>query len=357
MTDSMNPYLAAMYNTNGAGEAAAEDLQKTAEAELFCKVAADHGIDLSAMSDEQISDMYSRIFVKTAEKDEHEDKESPEKEKKEEHEAKETPKEEKEEEAKKAEAAEYFTEKRAFAEKIAEGDYIGRVMAHSFTQERDNIETAKVAAFIEQAAAEGMTEEQIFEAVKEAAGTQVIEAAKKKGLRDLAGKAVSKVVGAAKDTSVGKALKYQGMKGRFEKSLDIAKHTAEGKDVTRLEKGIDKAKQLRNLHAGKAAIKGGIGVGAVGAAGAVHHFAKKDKEASAEAFEEMSANHAIKTAEAAGYDVEQAQSLVSAVYTLGLAESEKIASVQDVETATHVRGLEYLEAAGYPVNWEEVFGG
>jgi hypothetical protein len=30
--------------------------------------------------------------------------------------------------------------------------------------------------------------------------------------------------------------------------------------------------------------------------------------------------------------------------------------VQDFDDAVHVRGLEYLEAAGYPVNWDEVFG-
>ena len=100
-----------------------------------------------------------------------------------------------------------------------------------------------------------------------------------------------------------------------------------------------------------------IGAGALGAgAGGAALAAKKmKKESSAADFEELAANHAIKVAEANGYDVEQATQLVSARFVLGLEETEKVAQVQDVDSAIHVRGLEYLESVGYPIKWEEVF--
>lgn len=62
-----------------------------------------------------------------------------------------------------------------------------------------------------------------------------------------------------------------------------------------------------------------------------------------------------KTASANGaevIDVKVAAERLAAVHTLGLHDSEKVASVQNAEQASYVRALEYLEAAGYPVNWE-----
>lgn len=366
----MNPYLAAMYNTNGAAEQMTEDMQKTANMELFCKLAADNGLDLSQLTDEQIAGVYAQVFpedlAKHAEdekKEEHEEKESPNKEKKEEHEASESEEDEKkEEEAKKAAAAEYVQEKQAAVEKCAEADWMGRIMAHSFTQEREQIEIAKVASIVEHAQEQGWTEEQLIEAVKEATA------------REMVGKAVEKLRGAG-----GAVAEKARAGGKFvaEKAKDTAGSVAHARKQA-IEHGERQAGKLKDIKSGvlsnvpdkakwearKAVAKGvaakyaphAAGVAALGAAEEGARHALKKKEGSAQAFEELAANHAIKVAEAAGYNVEEAAQRVSAVYTLGLSESEKIAHVQDVDTATHVRALEYLEAASYPVNWEEIFG-
>lgn len=81
----------------------------------------------------------------------------------------------------------------------------------------------------------------------------------------------------------------------------------------------------------------------------------KDKEASA--FEQVAVEHAMslladhnKTAEQA-FDIKVAADRLAAVATLGLSETEKVASAANAEIGTHIRALEYLEAAGYPVNW------
>ena len=83
----------------------------------------------------------------------------------------------------------------------------------------------------------------------------------------------------------------------------------------------------------------------------------KDKEASA-SLEDAAAQHALaivqefnKTAGENAYDVKVAAERISAVHTLGLRESEKVASAESAEMAVGLRALEYLEAAGYPVTW------
>ena len=269
----MNQWLAQHYGTPSAQETAPSDvLSKLAHADTFVKVAAKHNIDLSAMSDEQIMHLYGQVFPKTAE-------EEPKKEEKKEEAKKEEAKKDGEEEKKEAAAA-YFLEKRAFQEKFAEADFMGRVMAHAFTQERDLIEQSKLASK-KTAAAEEKKELPPFMQKKD-----------KDGDHD-------------------------------------AKEDAKEKEEAKEEKKEGSA--LR------------VGVGTT-------------KTAAAQAFDEVSATHAVKVAEAAGYDVKVAEQRVAAVYTLGLEESDKIASVQDPDTAVHVRALEYLEAAGYNVNWKEIFG-
>lgn len=298
----MNEWLAQMYNTNGTGE----ELEKQAEMDLFCKLAAENNIDLSQMSGEEVGALYATVFPKYAQEGEGEKKEE----------------EETEEEKKKKKAEEYVEEKKAFQEKFAEADLMGRVMAHSFTQELGLIKQAN-------------------ETSKEAKWTQVGRGGQQvwkdptkleKGL-EAAGKGAKRVFG-----DVPGALK----------SLKAAR-SAQKANVGAAAKH----------HAGEAWKKGKRAVGiaggaaALGAGGAV---AAKEKKSSAEQFEELSAQHAVKVAAAADYDVDEAVERVSAVYTLGLEETEKVAHVQDFEDAIHVRGLEYLEAAGYPVKWSEVFG-
>lgn len=240
----MNEWLAQVYGTNGAEvePQAQEEQAKLANLELFAKIAAKHNVDLSTLSDEQVQGLYYDTFPedmpKTAEEGELPPQFMKKKDKKEDE------KEDEEDEEKKEGAAAYVQEKQAteeaFREKVAEADYMGRVMAHAYTQERMEIEKSAAAGQTREAPASTLEQEE-------------------------------------------------------------------------------------------------------------------EKSAAAQ-FEELSAKRAIEIAKAAEYNPEVAQQRVSAVYTLGLGETEKIASVQNVDQALHIRGLEYLEAAGYPVNWDEIFG-
>lgn len=255
---SMNEWLAQMYGTNGTTpqETTSPETIKLANAELFAKLAAQTGIDLSRMTPEDIGTLYAEVFpeeTKTAEGGfPFPPKKNGEEKKEDKDEKKDKKDDDKDEDEKKAAALAYHAEKRGFAEKVAEADTMGRVMAHAMVQELGRIEQAKTAG--------------------------------------------------------------------------------------------DKMSQLGNLG-GHAIPKGGD-----------KPTAKKAMSKEAAAFDEIAANHAIKLAADSGYDVNEAHRLVSAVYTLGLKESEKVASVQDADGAIHVRALEFLEAANYPVNWEEIFG-
>lgn len=67
--------------------------------------------------------------------------------------------------------------------------------------------------------------------------------------------------------------------------------------------------------------------------------------------DEVAAWRAIEMLKQAGVDEEVAFAKVNAAYTLGLAESTKIASAQTEAQALHVRALEICEAAGFAVDW------
>ena len=316
---AMNEYLAQLYGTEGTEKVAEEETVKLANAELFAKLAADNGVDLSQMQPEQIGELYASVFPEEAAKlaEESEKKEDA----KDESEEK---KEEAKEDEKKASAELYFQEKRAFQEKFAEADLMGRVMAHSFMQELGEIKEAGVT--------------------KQAAGWGSIAGIvdpKKLSLQELAAR-VAKV-------------QPQHSEGAIRKVLGaVGKLTGAG----HLKAAItDKAHRKSLLREG--AKRMGATTGAVGAAGAaaagIHHATKK-KESAAQNFDELSAEYAIKMASTAGYDQEEAVERISAIHTLGMEESEKVAAAQDVETAMHVRALEYLEAAKYPVDWSQIYG-
>lgn len=131
--NSMNMDLAAVYNTPGGPPQ--EDIEKAAEAQLFAKLAADNNIDLNQLSDEQVLELYNQTFSKEAgdmppqfQKKDGEDEKKDEKKKDDDDEKKD------EDEDKEAAAREFGLQKEAQV-KLAEADYLGRVMAHSFTQE------------------------------------------------------------------------------------------------------------------------------------------------------------------------------------------------------------------------------
>jgi hypothetical protein len=113
----MDLNLASMYGTPGG-----EEFEKTAQAELFAKLAADEGINLNNLEDHQISELWNSTFgTKLAGE-----------------ECEECGKSECECEEKTSAAQEFYREK-DYQEKVAEADYLGRVMAHSYVQELGNI--------------------------------------------------------------------------------------------------------------------------------------------------------------------------------------------------------------------------
>lgn len=281
----MNEELARIYNTNGVNSASEENTSKTASLTMFAKLASKHGVDLSEMDDTEIATWYEQVMGEKLAADGEGNGDNPFPPKKKDDEEKE--KKDDEDEEKEA-AARHFAAQKSEQAKYAEADMMGRIMAHAFVQERENIEAEKTATTMP---------------------TSLARVAKR-------------------------ALKG-GETGSHSRKLlaDVVK-----------KRGTEAAKKHgKGLAAGAAA------------GGAAGYMAGKSKESAAQAFEKMAAMHAIKIAEAAEFDTDEAAERVGAVYTLGLGESEKIAHVQEVDDAIHVRGLEYLEQAGYPVNWEEVF--
>lgn len=292
----MNTWLAEMFGTAPAAPAASTGQEKTAQLELFAKLAADEGIDLTTLSPQQVDALYRETFGKQAEEGESEESEE----------------EEKVEEA----AKEEHEEKKAQVAKLAEAELMGQVMAHSFVRELNDIEkNAAMPAGLSSALARGR-------GALGSAGKRIGEAASE-GKRRVG--AAAGAVRARTGAAAG-AVKEKGRAG-----LEYAK---------------THKKQLAGAAGGAALLTGG--------GAAAGYAAGRKKEASA--FELLAAQNAIKVAAAAGYDEDQALKLVESVYNLGLEESEKVAYVEDTSNAIHVRSLEYLEQAGYPVNWEEVFG-
>lgn len=272
---SMSKFLAEFYGTDGSvkeAAAAAEDTEKMASVEIFMKLAKDQNIDLASMKQEEVNALYngwvtktSAATTKTAEEEEEEGKEK-----------------------KKEEAKKEFEEKKAQQEKIAEADFLGRVMAHSFAQESREI--AKTASNLAAA-------------------------------KDFAGKA------------------YMGAKNLGQHAHELKHKATEGAKAV--------GEHLRG-HSGHAA--GAAGAAGAAAGAAAGHALGKHKEGSA--IEDLASYRAVTLAHENGLDAEEAARKIAAVIELGLNKpSEKIASAPDVETAVGIRALELLETAGYPVTW------
>jgi hypothetical protein len=275
----MDMDLAAMYGTPG-GEEYAEDFEKTAEADLFVKLAAENGIDLNQLDDEQISELWDYTFAKEAQEKKDEDDED-------------------EEEEKKSAAELEFLEQQEFQEKVAEMDYLGRLMAHAYVQELGNI----------------------GDSMEKEAGKA----------KELAGKAWGAVKGAP-----GKA--WGGAK-KGGKAIDVR--------AQRLGEWMTRGKATKPWQ------KRLAGYGAPGAAAAAAGgggYAAMRKKSSA--IDELAMDRAVEKAAESGWDPEEAAHLVGALGTLGgIEESEKLAFADNTDEAIEIRASEYLEAAGYPVEW------
>lgn len=298
----MNPHLAEMYNTHGAGDALSEEQTKVASLELFAKTAAAEGIDLSLLPPEDQNTLYSQFVEKLAQEDEESEDEGN-------GNGKPPPEKKDDEEDKEAAARAELAQTQDWQQKVAEADFLGRQMAHAFWSESREIE-------------------------KEAAGIKDTAGKALQAVKGVGGKAGERV-GAAAESVGGKIRKAVG-KGGSAHPLDAA----------------SEAKKSRRL--GYAAMGAGAGAAAAGGAAA----AKGGKEKKGSALDEIAAEQAVKIAAEAGWDTDEAVDRLKAVITLGgpNIENTKVAHVaDDYDASVNVRGLEFLEAAGYPVDWEQVF--
>lgn len=115
------------------------------------------------------------------------------------------------------------------------------------------------------------------------------------------------------------------------------------------------AEQAMNPRTAKAIGAGAhaAGAAAVGAGVAASRGGKSKEGSAPSAFEMEAAELALAKVAAANFDQDQAIARLNAVLTLGIGDSEKVASLDKYEEALERRSLEYAAAAGYPVEWSQ----
>ena len=307
----MDRTLANFYDTQGnmgvlSGGYDGEDLQKQAAAEFLVKLAAEEGVDLASLPDEQVGQLLAEIEggmgqTKVASNDE--------------------------------------TEMR---EKLAEADFLGRAMAHAYVDELASIEKqakpvkpsqiknfptqpteAEAKAFEEKVMAERAAKKRAAESASSAAKYEGPAAAGTKASGQ--GRQVGKLEGAAREA--GHAVKQYHKKGVEQLRAAIS---GGGRSAgERLALGARGAARFLP-HAAAA------GLGIYGASKALGGK-KEEKEARSydEQFEQIAAERAN-------------QMLIENGYI----DQEKTAE-QRLEDAIETRALMMLEEAGYPVQWNE----
>lgn len=147
-------------------------------------------------------------------------------------------------------------------------------------------------------------------------------------------------IAAARASGEGET-KEAGMPPQLANALGKVRGAA-GKGKELAGKAVGAAKENK-----KGLAAAGAGAAAVGAGFAAGRMSKK---ASVSNIDGLALDHAVKLAESIGLDAETAAARVNAVATLGLEDSDKLAS--DLDSQVHIRALEYLEAAGYQVSWD-----
>lgn len=299
----MDQMLANFFGTGGTeNQPSAEDAEKVAQAEFFAKTAAAQGINLEEYSPAQIDWLWQKTFgtTKVAEF-------PPAKEGKPEGDGDGDEKKEREEKARKE-----HEEKKASQERFEQATVFGKTAAHSYVAEMKHILEAGGLDFMKEA-----------------------------GFKETAGKAVKAVGNATGASQLGEA-------ARLHKKLGPG-----GKGVHEGVRHLYEEGRNSNLRQG-AARAGATAAGAAAAGAGIHH-ATKSKEGSAEpsAFEMEAAELALAKVAEANFDQDQAITRLNAVLTLGLNDSEKVASLATYEEALERRALEYAAAAGYPVEWSQ----
>lgn len=254
----MDRTLAEHYNTQGnlevlGGGYTGEDLQKQAAAEFLVKLAAEEGVDLGSLSDNEVGSLLAEIEggmsgqTKTASVE--------------------------------------TTEETEMQEKLAEADFLGRTMAHAYVNELAEIE--KKAAEVE--------------------GPQIGSA--RLGYRRLQ-EGLKKLPG-----QVGAATGASGIKGGIKKMWEAGKGTVGGPDVASHVRGMARAEGKKELLQGLKRFGKRVAAPAAGlavAGGVAHHLLKKkDKDGEKKSFDEQFEAAAIERANEmlaeAGYAEKQAE--------------------------------------------------
>jgi hypothetical protein len=301
----MNEFLAEMYNTRESigAEGSAGDIEKMAEAQILSDELAAEGYDASQLPPETLMKVAYELWgedsalVKAAQ----EDMEEEEGEKEEEGEG--------EEEGEKKEGS--------FEEKVAEADFLGRVMAHSFVNEQSSMEKEALS------------------------GAQALQAMKNWG--QLAGYGAKRGAGAVAERAGGAAKKLReaasAKAGKMQHSYGM------GRDFT--VKPGRKAGSTITTERGKKSVIGGLsrlakehpgataGLAAAGTAAATGAAyggykgvqALKDKKKAASALDALAEQRAMEMLKEAGYEVES--------------EEDRL------KEAVDQRALEMLAEAGY----------
>ena len=154
LLDHINAHLA---NTAAANQ---EEATKVAEVELFTKLAAENGIDLDQLSQEQVNELWVAFKTAGEESDEKKDDE----------------KDEKDDEKKEKAKAEFAAKKEA-SMKIAESDALGRLMARSFMDEVTKIASGRPSAPAQEKVAEAETPATTAPALDQLAAEKAVEKA------------------------------------------------------------------------------------------------------------------------------------------------------------------------------------
>lgn len=256
----MDSWLADVYGTGGA-----QDLEKTAQAQMIEKLAEEEGIDISSLNDEQLQAVAAEVL-----------EEQPE----------EQPEETVDEELQVKEAQ----------AKFEEADFLGRVMAHSYTQELE-----KIAGITDSAARLG-----------------------REGVRGAKGLG-AKLKSVATAQQLRSALKAR--KGA-QKLEGVAHKTKNPAMLERARAGTSAA----NRSAARGAAKT---VGLYGGIGAAGYGTKKALEKDASILEKLAEERAIEILQENGIDPNAA------------VETEQELTDEDVAAAVNERAVEMLKAAGY----------
>lgn len=242
----MDAKLAEIYGTNMDSYA---DLEKLAAAELAEKLAAEEGIDIDDLDDDTLEYLAQEVLD-----------------------------------------SEYSSYEDDSQEKVAEADYLGRVMAHSYWQELNNIEKT--------AAGELATLRNAYAANAHSKKNQqaIIDAAHDNALMDVANDASSKKRQAVLADQRRKRLREYVSSDANTKSHPWKRHGVKGAWDSAKRHGRRAVDWVKN-NPRKA---GAIGAGALAAGGGAAYLARKEKRSSAlETLAEMRAQEMLAES---GYD-------------------------------------------------------